>query len=94
MEKGAVLLLDKGTFFMVRFINLKNLKGFEVESMAKTKVKKTRWVQKVLKYSSGARLISVGKVIPRDWTYVVVEILEENENEIVLKLKRAKLIWG
>jgi hypothetical protein len=33
-------------------------------------------------------LLSVGTLIPKDWNYVVVRVLEQNEKEIILKLTR------
>lgn len=60
----------------------------------KARPRRRRWVQKVLNYSSGARLLSVGRLIPKSWRYVIIEVVEANEKEVVVRLRRAELIWG
>jgi len=45
-------------------------------------------VKQILRYKKGITLLSVGKIIPRDWQYVEIEKLEEKENEIILKLRK------
>lgn len=33
-------------------------------------------------------LISVGRIIPRDWQYVLIRILEEEKNRILIELRK------
>jgi hypothetical protein len=46
------------------------------------------FVKRILRYKNRTVLLSVGTLIPKDWNYVVVRVLEQNEKEIVLKLTR------
>jgi hypothetical protein len=46
------------------------------------------FVKRILRYRNRTVLLSVGTLIPKDWNFVVVRILEQNEKEIILKLTR------
>jgi hypothetical protein len=46
------------------------------------------FVKRILRYRNRTVLLSVGTLIPKDWNYVVVRVLEQNDKEIVLKLTR------
>jgi hypothetical protein len=46
------------------------------------------FVKRILRYRNRTVLLSVGTLIPKDWNYVVVRVLEQNEKEIILKLTR------
>jgi hypothetical protein len=46
------------------------------------------FVKRILRYKNRTVLLSVGTLIPKDWNYVVVRVLEQNEKEIILKLTR------
>jgi hypothetical protein len=46
------------------------------------------FVKRILRYRNRTVLLSVGSLIPKDWNFVVVRILEQNDKEIVLKLTR------
>ena len=46
------------------------------------------FVKKILRYRNRTVLLSVGTLIPKDWNYVVIRVLEQNDKEMVLKLTR------
>jgi hypothetical protein len=46
------------------------------------------FVKRILRYRNRTVLLSVGSLIPKDWNFVVVRILEQNDKEIILKLTR------
>jgi hypothetical protein len=46
------------------------------------------FVKRILRYRNRTVLLSVGSLIPKDWNFVVIKILEQNEKEIILKLTR------
>jgi len=54
-------------------------------------MKEKKWIQKVLSYDKGVRLLSIGRIVPRDWKYVLIEVKVQSENEIELVLKKVEL---
>jgi hypothetical protein len=46
------------------------------------------FVKRILRYRNRTVLLSVGTLIPKDWNFVVIKILEQNDKEIILKLTR------
>lgn len=52
------------------------------------KTKKT--VKQILRYDKGITLLSVGRLIPKDWTLVEIETLKQTPNAIILKLRKVK----
>jgi len=53
--------------------------------------KKNNHVYKVIRTGKNTTLISVGRVIPKSWKYVIIEVVKREENEITLKLKKVEL---
>jgi len=45
-----------------------------------------KYVRKVLRYRKSTTFVSVGKIIPKDWNYVSIEVIEKGENYIILKI--------
>jgi hypothetical protein len=53
--------------------------------------KRTRKVVKqILRYDKGITLLSVGRLIPKDWDIVEIETLKQTPNTITLKLRKVK----
>ena len=48
-------------------------------------------VKQILRYDKGITLLSVGRIIPKDWDIVEIETLKQTPNTITLKLRRVKL---
>jgi hypothetical protein len=46
------------------------------------------FVKRILRYRNRTVLLSVGSLIPKDWNFVVIRVLEQNDKEIILKLTR------
>jgi hypothetical protein len=46
------------------------------------------FVKRILRYRNRTVLLSVGSLIPKDWNFVVVKVLEQNDKEMILKLTR------
>ena len=47
-----------------------------------------KYVRKVLRYRKSTTFVSVGKIIPRDWKYVSIEVIEKGENYIILYVRK------
>lgn len=48
-------------------------------------------VYKVIRTGNRTTLISVGKFIPKDWNYFVIEKVEKLDGEIVIRLKKVEI---
>jgi len=48
---------------------------------------RTFYDRKILRHGYG-RQISVGRIIPNDWRYVRIEVLDKGENDIVIKIRK------
>jgi hypothetical protein len=46
------------------------------------------FVKRILRYRNRTVLLSVGSLIPKDWNFVVIKVLEQNDKEMILKLTR------
>jgi hypothetical protein len=46
------------------------------------------FVKRILRYRNRTVLLSVGTLIPKDWNFVVIKVLEQNDKEMILKLTR------
>jgi hypothetical protein len=46
------------------------------------------FVKRILRYKNRTVLLSVGSLIPKDWNFVVIKVLEQNDKEMILKLTR------
>jgi hypothetical protein len=55
---------------------------------------KKRIVRKILRYSNHTTLLSVGRLIPLGWKYVIIEKEEETEDSVRIKLTRVKELNG
>jgi hypothetical protein len=55
---------------------------------------KKRIVRKILRYSNHTTLLSVGRLIPLGWKYVVIEKEEETEDSVKLTIRRVKELNG
>jgi hypothetical protein len=55
---------------------------------------KKRIIRKILRYSNYTTLLSVGKIIPSGWKYVIIEKEEETEDSVKLTIKRVKELNG
>jgi hypothetical protein len=55
---------------------------------------KKRIVRKILRYSNHTTLLSVGRLIPSKWKYVVIEKEEETEDSVKLTIRRVKELNG
>ncbi len=48
-------------------------------------------VYKVIRAGNRTTLISVGKIIPKNWKYFIIENYEVKKNKITLTLKKVKI---
>ena len=46
------------------------------------------FVKRILRYKNRTVLLSVGTLIPKEWNFVVIKVLEQNDKEMILKLTR------
>jgi hypothetical protein len=47
-------------------------------------------VKQILRYNKGITLLSVGRLVPKDWDIVEIETLKRTPNTITLKLRKVK----
>lgn len=52
--------------------------------------RRTFFDRKVLNYGA-SRTLAVGKVIPKEWTYVRITPIEQTEDSVTIKIER---MWG
>lgn len=45
-------------------------------------------IRKVLRHVKGTRMLALGSIIPEDWQYVDVRVIEKSDNKIVLELRK------
>jgi hypothetical protein len=47
-------------------------------------------VKQILRYDRGITLLSVGRLVPKDWNIVEIETLKQTPSTITLKLRKVK----
>lgn len=48
-----------------------------------------RRIYKIQRFKGGVNRLSCGAWIPKDWHYVIIELLEYNKDYVIVRIRRA-----